>query len=145
MDLNRGTGTRSLLTGDLVGVRMTAAFNDGKYRNKNTILATGADYDDGNGLLANVALGYTKTENTTNLPLVQASTSGLSSPSVQYDRSGDARFPIVQLFSTVLNGTRQARGSALTTFNQTTLNAASAIAIPKFSVYVGSTKIDEWQ
>lgn len=130
LDLNRGTGTRGLLTGDLVGVRMTAAFNDGKYRNKNTILASGADYDNGNGLLANVALGYTKTENTTNLPLVQASTSGLNSPSVHYDRSGDARFPIVQLYSTVLNGTTQARGSALTTFNQTTLNAVSAIAIP---------------
>ncbi len=130
LDLNRGTGTRGLLTGDLVGVRMTAAFNDGQYRNKNTIFATGADYDNGNGFMANLALGYTKTENTTYLPLVQASTSGLNSPSVHYDRTADARFPIAQLYSTVLNGTTPVRGSALTTFNQSSLSTSGTIAIP---------------
>ena len=119
-----------MLTGDLVGVRMTAAFNDGQYRNKNTIFATGMDYDNGDGFLANLALGYTKTENTTNLPLVQASTSGLNSPSVHYDRSGDPRFPIVQLYSTVLVGTTPTRGSALSTFNQSSLSTAGTIAIP---------------
>ena len=130
LDLNRGTGTRGLLTGDLVGVRMTAAFNDGQYRNKNTIFATGMDFDNDDGLVANFALGYTKTENTTNLPLVQASTSGANSPSLTYDRSNDARFPIVQLYSTVLTGTTLTRGAALTSFNQTSLNPAAAIAIP---------------
>ncbi len=130
LDLNRGTGTRGLLTGDLVGVRMTAAFNDGQYRNKNTIFATGMDYDNGNGFVANLALGFTKTENTTNLPLVQASTSGLNSPSLTYDRSADPRFPIVQLYSTVLVGTTPTRGAPITSFNQTSLNPAAAIAIP---------------
>ncbi|MDZ7588440.1 MAG: TonB-dependent receptor [Parasphingorhabdus sp.] len=130
LDLNRGTGTRTLLTGDLVGVRMTAAFNDAEYRNKNTIFATGADYDDGNGFMANLALGYTKTENTTYLPLVQASTSGTNSPSLTYDRSGDPRFPIVQLFSTVSNGGVLSRGAPISSFNQTSLDPASTIVIP---------------
>jgi len=130
LDLNRGTGTRSPLTGNLVGVRMTAAFNDAQYRNKNTIFATGADYDDDNGFMANLALGYTKTENTTYLPLVQANTSGTNSPSLTYDRTGDPRFPIVQLFSTVSTSGVLSRGAPLTTFNQTSLSAASTIVIP---------------
>nr|WP_292937552.1 MULTISPECIES: TonB-dependent receptor [unclassified Novosphingobium] len=123
------SGTRNLDNGALVGVPMRGSFNYGEYRNRNIIGAIGGDYATDNGFSANVRLNYARTENTSYLPLVQASTSGLNSPSLTYDRS-DPRFPVVSLFNTVLNGTTPARGTtALTAFNQTSLNNAGAIAI----------------
>ncbi len=123
------SGTRNLDKGALVGVPMRGSFNYGEYRNRNIIGAIGGDYATDNGFSANVRLNYARTENTSYLPLVQASTSGLNSPSLTYDRS-DPHFPVVSLFNTVLNGTTPARGTtALTAFNQATLNNAGAIAI----------------
>ena len=124
------SGTRNLDTGDLVGVPMRGSFNYGEYRNRNYIGAIGGDYTADSGFTANVRLNYARTDNTSYLPLVQASTSGLNSPSLTYDRS-DPRFPIVTLYNTVSNGAGGvARGStALAAFDQTTLNNAGTIYI----------------
>ncbi|WP_054108074.1 TonB-dependent receptor [Novosphingobium sp. AAP83] len=123
------SGTRNLDNGNLVGVPMRGSFNYGEYRNRNMIGAIGGDYATDNGFTANIRLNYARTENTSYLPLVQASTSGLNSPSLTYQRS-DPRFPVVSLFNTVQVGGRPARGTtALTAFNQTSLNNAGSIAI----------------
>ena len=123
------SGTRNLDTGSLVGVPMRGSFNYGEYRNRNIIGAIGGDYATDNGFNANIRLNYARTENTSYLPLVQASTSGLNSPSLTYDRK-DPRFPIVSLFNTVLNGAVPVSGTtALTAFNQTALTNSGTIAI----------------
>ena len=61
---------------------------------------------------------------------MQASTSGLASPSLTYDRS-DPRFPIVTLYQTLAGPTAGTfvHGPANSAFNQATLNAAGAIMI----------------
>ncbi|MCB2076842.1 MAG: TonB-dependent receptor [Novosphingobium sp.] len=125
------SGTRGLLNGDLVGVPVTGAFNDGKYRNENIILTSGMKYDTGDGYGFDVALGYTRTKNTTDLPIVQGATTGLDNVSLTYDRSGDPRFPIVTLYQTVDDGAGNlSRGRALSGFDQTTLSWQRSILIP---------------
>ena len=123
------SGTRNLDNGNLVGVPMRGTFNYGEYRNRNYIGAIGGDYAGDDGLTANVRLNYTRTDNTSYLPLVQASTSGINSPSLTYDRSSPL-FPVVTLYNTVSNAGVLARGTnVLTAFNQTSLNNAGAIYI----------------
>lgn len=129
--LDRATsGFRNLSSGDLVGVPLRGSFNYGEYRNRNFINSIGGEYQGEDGLTAAVVLNYTRTENSSYLPLIQASTSGLASPSLTYDRS-DPRFPVVTLFQTVAGATpgSTVRGPALTNFSQATLNPASAILI----------------
>ncbi|MDP3549860.1 MAG: TonB-dependent receptor [Novosphingobium sp.] len=123
------SGTRNLDNGNLVGVPMRGTFNYGEYRNRNYIGAIGGDYETDDGFTANVRLNYARTDNTSYLPLVQASTSGLNSPSLSYDRS-DPLFPVVTLYNTVSNAGVLARGTnVLGAFNQTTLNNAGTIYI----------------
>ena len=119
------SGTRNLTGGDLVRVPVRGTFNDGQYRTRNYINTIGGELDDKNGFKAAVAMNYTRTENTTYLPLIQASTPTAASPSLTYDFS-DPRFPVVQLFGTV-GGTVPSRGGALTGFDQRTLAAPIAI------------------
>ncbi|RYE69320.1 MAG: TonB-dependent receptor, partial [Oxalobacteraceae bacterium] len=74
-------------------------------------------------------LNYTRTKNTTYLPLVQASTSGLNSPSLTYDNS-DPRFPIVTLYETISNGSGgYLRGDAIDNFDQGILSAGGTYMI----------------
>ncbi|GGB73203.1 TonB-dependent receptor [Blastomonas aquatica] len=127
------SGTRNLSGGDLVRVPIRASFNLGEYRTRNFINTIGGDYED-NGWKVNFAANYTRTENTTYLPLVQASTATATSPSVSFDFSRP-NFPIVQLFQTVPGATPGSfvRGPALANFDQTTIinaNTAPAILIP---------------
>ena len=124
------SGVRNLASGDLVGVPMRGSFNYGEYRNRNTIGTFGADYESDDGLSIDLRLNYARTDNNTYLPLVQASTSGLASPSLTYDRS-DPRFPIVTLYQTVAGATAGSvvRGPLASGFNQTSLNPAGAILI----------------
>ena len=123
------SGTRNLDEGNLVGVPMRGSFNYGEYRNRNYIGAIGGDYTTDEGFTANVRLNYARTDNTSYLPLVQSSTSGLNSPSLTYDRS-DPLFPVVTLYNTVSNGRVPARGTTvLSAFDQTTLNNAGTILI----------------
>ena len=124
------SGFRNLESGDLVNVPMRGSFNYGEYRNRNYMGTIGGDYSGDDGFTARLKLNYARTDNSTYLPLIQASTSGLASPSLTYDRS-DPRFPVVTLYQTVAGATAGtfARGPALTGFNQATLNAAGTIYI----------------
>lgn len=123
------SGTRNLDEGNLVGVPMRGTFNYGEYRNRNYIGAIGGDYVTDDGFTANVRLNYARTDNTSYLPLVQASTSGTNSPSLTYDRSNPL-FPVVTLYNTVSTGGVLSRGTnVLGAFNQATLNNAGTIYI----------------
>lgn len=124
------SGTRTPDGGSLVGVPLRGSFNYGEYRNRNYLGTVGGAYESDDGLNANFAFNYARTENSSYLPLVQASTSGLNSPSITYSRD-DRRFPIISLFSTVAGTTpgTLARGAALTSPPQTSLASAGAILI----------------
>ncbi|MGC6329616.1 TonB-dependent receptor [Rhizorhabdus sp. FW153] len=112
--LDRATGgTRSLASGNLTGVPLRGTFNFGEYRNRNYLGTVGGDYETDDGLAASFKFNYARTENSSYLPLVQASTSGANNLSLSYDNS-NPNFPIV---------------SVAGTFNQATLAAGSAIMI----------------
>lgn len=112
--LDRATGgTRTQDTGSLTGVPLRGSFNFGEYRNRNYIGTIGSDYDSKDGLTASFKLNYTRTENTSYLPLVQASTSGANNLSLSYDNR-DPNFPIV-----TINGA----------FNQASLSNSGAYMI----------------
>lgn len=128
LDSSSATGTRSMASGDLVGVPVVSTFNYGEYRTRNYINTIGGSYESDDGLRASVNFNYTRTENTTYLPLTQLRTSGLASPSIHYDNS-DPRFPIVSVFSTVMSGGARVRGPALSGIDQTAVTS-SGIVIP---------------
>lgn len=112
--LDRATGgTRTQDSGTLTGVPLRGSFNFGEYRNRNCIGTVGGDYESDDGLTAAFKFNYARTENTSYLPLVQASTSGAGNLSLSYDNS-DPDFPIV-----TINGP----------FNQADLSAAGAFMI----------------
>lgn len=112
--LDRATGgTRSQDSGTLTGVPLRGTFNFGEYRNRNYIGTVGGDYETDDGLSASFKFNYTRTENSTFLPLIQASTSGANNLSLSYDNS-DPNFPIV-----TVNGP----------FNQASLSASGTILI----------------
>ncbi|RVT43589.1 TonB-dependent receptor [Sphingobium algorifonticola] len=123
------SGTRSLSGGDLVRVPVRGTFNYGEYRTRNYINTVGGDFDT-DTWDASFAFNYTRTENTTYLPLVQASTATATSPSLSFDFS-NPNFPIVSLFQTVPGTTPGSfvRGPALSGLDQTTVNSG-AILIP---------------
>jgi TonB-dependent receptor len=128
LDSSGATGTRSMARGDLVGVPVVSTFNYGQYRTRNYINTIGGSYESDDGLKATVNLNYTRTENTTYLPLTQLRTSGLASPSISYDNS-DPRFPVVSVFSTVMSGATRVRGAPLSGIDQTAVTS-SGIVIP---------------
>lgn len=128
LDSSSATGTRSVASGDLVGVPVVSTFNYGEYRTRNYINTIGGSYEDDDGLRASFDFNYTRTENTTYLPLTQLRTSGLASPSIHYDNS-DPRFPVVSVFSTVMSGGVRVRGSALSGIDQAAVTS-SGIVIP---------------
>ena len=112
--LDRATGgTRTQDSGSLTGVPLRGTFNFGEYRNRNYIGTVGGDYATDDGLKASFKFNYSRTENTTFLPLIQSSTSGANNLAFSYDNR-DPNFPIV-----TVNGP----------FNQATLSASSAIMI----------------
>ncbi|WP_188062364.1 TonB-dependent receptor [Sphingobium sp. KCTC 72723] len=112
--LDRATGgTRTQDSGSLTGVPLRGTFNFGEYRNRNYIGTVGGDYATDDGLKASFKFNYSRTENTTFLPLIQSSTSGANNLSLSYDNSAP-NFPIVNV-----NGA----------FNQATLSASSTILI----------------
>lgn len=127
--LDQATGTRTMDSGDLVRVPLRGSFNYGEYRNQNYVGTLGADYEGDEGLTVSGRLNYTRTKNTTYLPLVQASTSGLNSPSLTYDNS-DPRFPVVTLYQTLSDGLGgYLRGDAITNFDQGILSVPGAYLI----------------
>lgn len=129
--LDRATaGFRNHTSADLTAVPFRGSFNYGEYRNKNYIGTAGADFSDGMGWEAALRLNYTRSDNNTYLPLVQASTSGLNSPSLTYDRT-DPRFPVVTLYQTLAGATAgtYVRGTNVIAAPQALFAAAGAIEI----------------
>ena len=123
------SGFRNLDSGDLVGVPLRGSFNFGEYRNRNFVNLIGGEYDDDDGMKISGKFNYTRTENSSYLPLVQSSTSGLDSPSITYDRS-DPRFPIITLYQTVADGAGNlSRGALLDGPPQTQLSIPGTIFI----------------
>lgn len=138
-------GTRGAMGGELFNVPITTNFNDGIYINENIILSTGLHYENTSGFGVSGTLGYTRTENTTDLPLVQSSIRGLS---VIYDRSEDPRFPTVQLFRTIENNGTFTRGEQLDAFPQDEQSVQRTVLIPILQGTVSdafSGKLDFWQ
>lgn len=112
--LDRATGgTRTQASGNLTGVPLRGTFNFGEYRNRNYLGTVGGDYETDDGLTASFKFNYARTENSSYLPLVQASTSGANNLSLSYDNS-NPNFPIVSVGGT---------------FNQASLSGAAAIMI----------------
>ncbi len=137
-------GTRGLLTGRLDNVSITTNFNDGLYLNQNYIGSTGFEYDTDEGGIKGI-IGYTRTENTTDLPLIQSSIRGLS---VDYDRTADPRFPIVRLFRTVNTGGVLSRGAELTAIPITEQNLPRTVLIPIVQGVTSdaySGRLDAWK
>lgn len=137
-------GTRGLLTGSLDNVSITTNYNDGRYLNQNYIGSAGFDYDTPEGGIKGV-IGYTRTENTTDLPLIQSS---IRSISVDYDRTADPRFPTVRLFRTINTGGVFSRGAALTAIPLTEQNLTRTVLIPIVQGVVSdaySGRLDAWK
>ena len=137
-------GTRGVLTGSLDNVSITTNFNDGSYVNENIIASAGFDYDTDEGGIKGI-VGYTRTENTTDLPLVQSSIRGIS---VDYDRTADPRFPVVDLFRTVNTGGVLSRGEQLNAIPITEQSVPRTILIPIVQGVVSdawSGRLDGWK
>lgn len=98
------SGTRTPTGGSLVGVPVSGSAEYGQYRTRNYIATIGGDIET-DTVKAQVRFNYTRTENTTYLPLVLQRQ--LFDPtlrvSMDYDLS-DPNFPIAQLYSTVSDG-----------------------------------------
>ncbi|UBS31806.1 TonB-dependent receptor [Altererythrobacter sp. N1] len=139
-------GTRGPLTGELFNVPISTAFNDGLYKNENIILSAGFDYATQSGFGLSGKLGYTRTENSSDLPIVQSSIHDLT---VAYDRSADPRFPIIDLYRTIENGDGTfSRGEALSAIPQTEQSVSRAILLPIMQGTVSdaySGKLDVWK
>lgn len=137
-------GTRGLLTGSLDNVSITTNYNDGLYINQNYIGSAGFDWQTDEGGLKGI-LGYTRTENTTDLPLIQSSIRGIS---VDYDRTNDARFPVVRLFRTVNTAGVFSRGAELTSIPVNEQNLPRTLLIPIIQGVTSdawSGRLDGWK
>lgn len=137
-------GTRGLLTGRLDNVSITTNYNDGRYVNQNYIGSAGFDWQTEEGGLKGI-VGYTRTENTTDLPLIQSS---IRSISVDYDRTADARFPVVRLFRTVSTGGVLSRGAELTAIPIAEQNLPRTLLIPIVQGVTSdawSGRLDAWK
>ncbi len=121
-------GTRSLAGGDLVRVPVRGSYNLGNYRTRNYINTVGGEYEGDDGLKLALNLNYTRTENTTYLPLVQASTTGNASPSLNFNFS-NPNFPTISLFQTIAGTTPGSvvRGPAISGLTFTTLNSGGLL------------------
>ncbi len=88
------TGPRGFESGDLEGVSVSGRYNFGEYRNRNYIATLGGDYQNDDGVTAEMRLNYTRTKNSSVLPLVISPHAG--GVSLSYDAS-DPRFPVISL------------------------------------------------
>lgn len=137
-------GTRGLLSGRLDNVSITTNYNDGLYVNQNIIGSAGVDWQTDEGGLKGI-VGYTRTENTTDLPLIQSS---IRSISVDYDRSADPRFPTVRLFRTINTGGVFSRGTELTAIPVAEQNLPRTLLIPIIQGVTSdaySGRLDAWK
>lgn len=137
-------GTRGLLSGSLDNVSITTNYNDGRYINQNYIGSAGFDWQTDEAGLKGI-VGYTRTENTTDLPLIQSSIRSLS---VDYDRTADDRFPVVRLFRTINTAGVFSRGAELTAIPTTEQNLPRTVLIPIIQGVTSdaySGRLDGWK
>jgi TonB-dependent receptor len=133
-----------LLSGRLDNVSITTNYNDGRYVTQNYIGSTGFVWQTEEGGLKGI-VGYTRTENTTDLPLIQSSIRSLS---VDYDRSADPRFPTVRLFRTVNTGGVFSRGTELTAIPIAEQSLSRTVLIPIIQGVTSdaySGRLDAWK
>ena len=120
--LDRATsGTRTQDSGTLTGVPLRGSFNFGEYRNRNYIATVGGDYATDDGLNASFKFNYTRTDNSTFLPLIQASTSGANNLSLSYDNS-NPNFPIVTIDGPFNQASLSASGAYMIAARQKTVS-----------------------
>jgi hypothetical protein len=125
-------------------VSITTNYNDGIYINQNLILSTGFEYDTDNGGISGT-VGFTRTENTTDLPLLRSSIRSLS---VDYDRTSDPRFMVVNLFRTLSTGGVLSRGAQLNSIPIGEQNLPRTVLIPIVQDVVSnaySGRLDAWK
>ena len=137
-------GRRERLTGSLNNVSITTDLSDGRYNNNNIIASTGFDYQTDDGGIKGI-FGYTRTENTTDLPLVRSSIRSLS---VDYDRTADPRFMVVNLFRTLSTGGVLSRGAQLNSIPIGEQNLPRTVLIPIVQDVVSnaySGRLDAWK
>jgi TonB-dependent receptor len=137
-------GRRERLTGSLNNVSITTDLSDGRYNNNNIIASTGFDYQTDDGGIKSV-FGYTRTENTTDLPLLRSSIRSLS---VDYDRTSDPRFMVVNLFRTLSTGGVLSRGAQLNSIPIGEQNLPRTVLIPIVQDVVSnaySGRLDAWK
>lgn len=137
-------GLRERLTGSLNNVSITTDLSDGRYNNNNIIASTGFDYQTDDGGVKGI-FGYTRTENTTDLPLVRSSIRSLS---VDYDRTADPRFMVVNLFRTLSAGGVLSRGAQLNSIPIGEQNLPRTVLIPIVQDVVSnaySGRLDAWK
>ena len=124
--LDRAPGFATSTRGaDLVNVPVRATFNEADYLTRYRIFTLGADYT-GDRLTVSARLNRTESDNTTFLPLIQASTGTAQNVSLSYSMV-DPRLPTVELFRT-LPGTPPTRGAPLAALDQSAF--ASVTYIP---------------
>lgn len=138
------SGRRERLTGSLDNVSITTDNSDGRYVNNNIIVSTGFDYQAEDGGVKGI-FGYTRTENTTDLPLVRSSIRGLSA---DYDRTADPRFMEVNLFRTINTDGVFSRGAQLSAIPIGEQSVSRTVLIPIVQNIVSnaySGRLDAWK
>lgn len=113
------SGTRGTDSGELVGVPVQGWLQDGDYENSTFTNTLGGDHQLTHWKI-DWRLNYTKTESSTELPIILSSqTDPLQFHSLSYDMS-DRNLPRVQLYSTTGDATSgYTRGTATDMLNQT--------------------------
>lgn len=138
-EIQDGIGTRTYGSGNLVNVPVSGTFNDAQYRNRNYIFSTGLEHE-GDRFGIAVAGGYTRTENTTDLPLTLTGTTDQGAVSLVYQRAGPNFLRITELYETDFDVDAATgdlinprRGAALTSFDQTTFDVGATGIFPIFT------------
>ncbi len=138
-EIQDGDGIRTYDSGDLINVPVSGTFNDAEYRNRNYIASAGVDYE-GDAFGVSFAAGYTRTENTTELPLTLTGTTDENAVSMVYERNGNNFLEITELYETdfdvdpvTMDLSNPRRGAPLTSFDQMTFTVGGTGIYPIFT------------
>ena len=116
-DLSSGSGQRGVSSGSLVGVPVTAMYQDGDYENSTWVNTLSGEHTLANWRW-NWAVNYTETESLIDLPIFRRMQVNPSEfHSLDYDMS-NPQTPMLQLYNTVLTAQGLTRGEAVSALNQ---------------------------
>ncbi|HEX5792018.1 MAG TPA: TonB-dependent receptor, partial [Rheinheimera sp.] len=116
-DLAAGKGERGISSGSVVGVPMTAMYQDGDYENSTWVNTLSGEHSKGDWRW-NWAVNYTETESLIDLPIFRRSQINPAEfHSLDYDMS-NPQAPQLQLYGTMLTAQGLARGEAVSALNQ---------------------------